>query len=182
MCSLNPCDGSYLGRVANRLRLEKYNNKAFKSQTSWGRLELKPFRVSSPLEWLDLTLARHAYYNPPPLPGLWPAMLRQHRRSSLLHFLLKKKLEYLDSFSMSCLISCTYYLMSCEQSFEFWPEQWLFWPINYMSFKILSLMSCEQSYVLSNLTVSSAYLTTEIKKKSSGSILGPLLSTPDAIY
>jgi len=24
----------------------------------------------SPLEWLDLTLARHAYHNPRPLPGL----------------------------------------------------------------------------------------------------------------
>jgi len=24
----------------------------------------------SPLEWLDLTLARHAYHNPLPLPGL----------------------------------------------------------------------------------------------------------------
>lgn len=26
--------------------------------------------VSSPLEWLGLTLARQAYHNPPPLPGL----------------------------------------------------------------------------------------------------------------
>jgi hypothetical protein len=37
---------------------------------------------------------------------------------SLLYFLLKKARVFI--FIVICLVSCTYYLMLCEQSFEFW--------------------------------------------------------------